>query len=300
MATSEVADGQVTVVQRQTTWPLWRRRLGKAALTLGLLAFTLVVIIPFIWMIILSLRTSMGILTNPYGLPNPPRWGNYVKLMVEPRIRFYRYFVNSTFVSVFALAVNSAIALLAGYGFGRSRYYFKGRTILYTVLLFALMLPPQIMYIPQFTMMSRYGLLNTRWSLVLLYAARQLPVSTYLMATYFSQLPGELEDAARIDGCTDFGTFRRVMLPLARPALATVILLNFMFFWNELLLAVTMVTNPNLRTLPAAMMMFVGEHGSDYAMAATSLVTSAAPIVVLYLFLSERFIEGMTAGAVKG
>ena len=300
MTASEIIDRHVNIAETQKTWLKWRRLLGKALLTLVLLGFTLFVIIPFIWMIILSLRSTMGILTNPYGLPNPPRWDNYVELMIDPQIRFYRYFGNSTFVSVFALALNSAIALLAGYGFGRSRYDFNGRALLYAVLLFALMLPPQIMYIPQFTMMSRYGLLNSRWALVFLYAARQLPVSTYLMATYFSQLPSELEDAARIDGCSDFRTFWCVMLPLARPALATVILLNFMFFWNELLLAVTMVTNPELRTLPAAMMMFVGEHGSDYAMAATSLVTSAAPIVILYLFLSERFIEGMTAGAVKG
>jgi raffinose/stachyose/melibiose transport system permease protein len=168
------------------------------------------------------------------------------------------------------------------------------------MLLFGLMLPRQILYIPQFTMMSRYGLLNTRWSLVLVYTAMAMPVSTYLMATYFSQLPSELEDAARIDGCSDLGTFWRVMLPLARPALSTVILLNFLSFWNELLLAITMVTKPDLRTLPSAMMMFVGEHGSDYAMAAASLVTAMLPVLILYLILSDKFIEGLTAGAVKG
>ena len=162
------------------------------------------------------------------------------------------------------------------------------------------MLPPQIMYIPQFTMMSRYGLLNSRWSLVLLYTASALPVSTYLMATYFSQLPTELEDAARIDGCNDFGMFWRVMVPLTRPALATVILINGIHFWNELLLAVTMVTEPSKRTLPAAMMMFVGEHGSNYAIAAASLVTAMLPVLILYLFLSDKFIEGLTAGAIKG
>lgn len=101
--------------------------------------------------------------------------------------------------------------------------------------------------------MSNYGLLNTRWSLVLLYTASALPVSTYLMATYFSQLPDELEDAARIDGCSDFRTFWQVMLPLARPALSTVLLINFIHFWNELLLAITMITDPDMRTLPAAM-----------------------------------------------
>ncbi|MBU1661835.1 MAG: carbohydrate ABC transporter permease, partial [Chloroflexi bacterium] len=115
-----------------------------------------------------------------------------------------------------------------------------------------------------------------------------------------SQLPSELEDAARIDGCNDFGMFWRVMLPLTRPAVATVVLINFLHFWNELLLAITMVTDPNKRTIQAAMMMFVGEHGSDYAIAAASLVVSMLPVLILYLFLSDKFIQGLTAGAVKG
>jgi raffinose/stachyose/melibiose transport system permease protein len=162
------------------------------------------------------------------------------------------------------------------------------------------MLPPQIMYLPQFKMMSQYGLLNTRWSLVLLYTASALPVSTYLMTTYFSQLPTELEDAARIDGCGDFRTFWQVMLPLARPAVSTVLLINFINFWNELLLAITMITKPDMRTLPAAMMLFVGENSANYAMAAASLVTAMLPVLILYIVLSDRFIEGLTAGAIKG
>ena len=189
---------------------------------------------------------------------------------------------------------------LAGYGFGRKRYNFKYRGWLFALLLFALMLPHQILYIPQFTMMANYGLINTRWSLILLYSALGLPVSTYLMSTYFSQLPSEIEDAALIDGCNDFMMFWKVMLPLARPALSTVILTNSLGYWNELLLSLTMVTKPEMRTLPAAMMMFVGENAADYAMAATSLVAAMLPILILYLLLSEKFIQGMTAGALKG
>ena len=171
---------------------------------------------------------------------------------------------------------------------------------MFYLLLFALMLPPQVMYLPQFVMMSRYGLLNTRWALILLYTASALPVSTFLMKTYFSQLPQEIEDAARIDGCSDFRMFWQVMLPIARPAVATILMLNFMSAWNELLLAVTMVTNPEHRTLPVAMMNFIGEYGANYALAATSLVSAMLPLLIAYIFLSEHFIKGLTAGAVKG
>jgi raffinose/stachyose/melibiose transport system permease protein len=279
---------------------VWFRRINLVLLTIVLLAFTLLVIIPFLWMILMSVRTTGEILLDPYGLPQTIRWQNYWRLLFDPQIRFYQYFINSIFVTFFAILLNIVLSTLAGYGFGRNRYNFKYRSWIFALLLFALMLPPQILYIPQFTMMAKYGLINTRWSLVLLYAALGLPVSTYLMTTYFSQLPSELEDAALIDGCSDWAMFWKVMLPLARPAVSTVILTNSLGFWNELLLSLTMVTKPEMRTLPSAMMMFVGEHGSDYAMAASSLVVAMLPILILYLLLSEKFIQGMTAGALKG
>lgn len=269
-------------------------------MTIALLAFTMMVIVPFIWMILMSVRTTGEILLDPYGLPETIHWENYWRLLFDPQIRFYQYFINSIFVTFFAILLNIVLSTLAGYGFGRNRYNFKFRGWIFALLLFALMLPPQILYIPQFTMMANYGLINTRWALVLLYAALGLPVSTYLMATYFSQLPSEIEDAALIDGCSDLMMFWKVMLPLARPAVSTVILTNSLGFWNELLLSLTMVTRPEMRTLPSAMMMFVGENASDYAMAATSLVTAMLPILILYLLLSEKFIQGMTAGALKG
>lgn len=286
--------------RQQARLERWNRRIQLGALTAALLAFTLLVVLPFVWMVLMSMRTTGDILANPYGLPKAVNLQNYVDLLADPQIQFHRYFLNSLYVTFFALAITTALAALGGYGFGRRRYYFRLRGPIFAVLLFSIMLPPQIKYIPQFTMMVQYGLFNSLWSLILLYAATGLPISTYLLSTYFSQLPAELEDAARIDGCSDWGMFWRVMLPLARPALATVVLINFMTFWNELLLAMTMVTDPAKRTLQVAMMNFVGEHGSNYAMAATSLVATMAPVLILYLVLSDKFIEGMTAGALKG
>jgi raffinose/stachyose/melibiose transport system permease protein len=282
---------------RRTRTLAWVRSIP---VTVILLLFTLIFIIPFVWMVMLSLRSSGDILVDPYGFPVHPRWGNYWRLLFDPAIKFYRYFVNSIIVTSVSLLITVLMSTLAGYGFARSRYNFPWRNAIFALLLFSLMLPHQILYIPQYVMMARYHLINTRWALILIYGAGALPVSIYLMSTYFAQLPIELEDAARIDGAGDLGTFWRVMLPIARPALATVILINFLSFWNELLLAITMVTNPSLRTLPAAMMNFVGDIGTDYAMVATSLVTAMLPILILYILLSEKFIEGLTAGAIKG
>lgn len=277
-----------------------RNSIRQVAVTIFLMGVTLLIVIPFLWMLVMSFRTTGQILQNPYGLPDALNFDNYIQLLFNPNIAFYRYFANSGVVTGGALLLTLVLSTLGGYGFGRSRYDFRFRGWLFGLLLFALMLPPQIMYIPQFQMMTRYGLLNTHWALILLNTASQLPVSTYLMATYFQSLPEELEEAARIDGATDFRAFFQVMLPLARPAIATVILVNFLQFWNELLLAVTMVTRPDMRTLPAAMMLFVGENSADYAMAASSLVAAMLPVLILYLFLSDKFIKGLTAGALKG
>ncbi len=275
----------------------WSQNGGIMAL---LLLITLLIIIPFLWMLIMSFRSTGEILANPYGLPTRLNFDNYNKLLFDPHIAFYRYFVNSVIVTVGSLLLTLVISTLAGYAFGRSRYQFRFRGAIFGSLLLAMMLPPQIQYLPQFQMMAQYGLLNTHLSLILLYTASALPVSTYLMATYFGELPDELEDAAYIDGCGDLRTFYQVMLPLARPAVSTILLVNFLNFWNELLLAVTMITKPDMRTLPAAMMLFVGENSSDYAMAAASLVVAMLPVLIIYLAMSDRFIEGLTAGALKG
>ena len=251
-------------------------------------------------MIAMSFRTTGEILSHPYGLPSRLRLDNYYRLIVDPDIGFMRYFWNSTVVTAGALVLTLSLSSLGGYGFARRRFSFPGRGVVFTVLLFALMLPPQAMYIPQFTMMTRYGLLNTRTALILLYAAYAVTISTYLLKTYFAQMPEELEESARLDGAGDLLIFSRIMLPLARPVIATVILINFKEFWNELLIALTMVTRPDLRTLPLAMMNFVGENASNYALAAAALVVGMSPLLVLYIALADRFVEGITAGAVKG
>jgi raffinose/stachyose/melibiose transport system permease protein len=277
------------------------KRITKNGLvTMVLMVFTFLVLVPFIWMIVMSFRTTGEILSDPYGLPSPFRFDSYIRLFLDPQIRFYRYIVNSVVVTAGALVITLVLSTLGGYGFSRKRFSFPYRDLLFTVLLFSLMLPPQAMYIPQFILMSKYRLLNTRLSLILLYAAYAVTISTYLLRTYFSQLPEELEESARMDGAGDLLIFFRIMLPLTKPILATIVLINFKEFWNELLIALTMVTKPELRTLPLAMMYFVGDNASDYAMAAASLVVGMLPLLILYLFLAEKFVEGMTAGAIKG
>ena len=170
--------------------------ISKTFITLFLMGITLLIVVPFVWMLMMSFRTTGEILQNPYGLPSSIQFNNYRDLLFRSDIAFYRYFINSAIVTSGAIILTLILSTMGGYGFGRSRYDFRYRSWLFGLLLFALMLPPQIMYIPQFQMIATYGLLNTYWSLILLYAAAALPVSTYLLATYFQSLPEELEEAA--------------------------------------------------------------------------------------------------------
>ncbi|MBN1286382.1 MAG: carbohydrate ABC transporter permease [Anaerolineae bacterium] len=289
------------------------------ALTGGLLVFTVVVGFPFVWMLALSFRNTTEILADPFGLPVPFRAKNYVTLFTDPQIDIFRYVLNSIIVTGGSLILSTMLSALAGYGFARRRFRFRGRELLFGMMFISIMFPAQISLIAQFQQMVSYkiipqfemvagqlqitgwtSLYNNLLSLVLLYSATRLPISVFLLRTFYAQIPQDLEDAARIDGCNDWSMFWRVMFPISRPALATILIFNFIYCWNEFLYAIVMVPTRSSRTLPLAIFNFLGENRSDYALGAASLVASTLPVLLLYLFLSERFIEGMTAGAVKG
>ena len=298
---------------------LTQRRLWRWLAVGGLIAFTVIVGFPFVWMLLLSFRNTTEILTQPFGLPIPLRVGNYITLFTDPQIDFLRYVLNTVIVTGGALLLSTMLSALAGYGFARQRLNFRGRELLFGVMFISIMFPAQISLIAQFQQMVSYRVIpqisvvdgqlqflgwgplyNNLLALIILYAATRLPISIFLLRTFYAQIPQDIEDAARIDGCSDWSMFWQVMFPISRPALATIVVFNFIYCWNEFLYAIVMVPTRTSRTLPLAIFNFLGENRSDYALGAASLVASTLPVLVLYLFLSERFIEGMTAGAVRG
>jgi multiple sugar transport system permease protein/raffinose/stachyose/melibiose transport system permease protein len=246
----------------------------------------------------MSLRTTPEIYEAPYGLPNPPHFEQYVNVF---RVFDYaRYARNSLIITTGALILITLVGSMAAYAFARPRYRFPFREPLFLLIFLAIMFPPQIMILALYQLMVRYDLYDTHLGLMLVYAATELPLAIYLLRAFYAQIPQEIEDAARIDGCSDFSTFWRVMFPIARPAVTTVLVLNLIRFWNEFLYASVLVTSKDVRTLPLANMFFLGEQYQDIGMLATGLMVSSLPIILLYLLLSEQFIQGMSAGALKG
>ncbi len=209
-----------------------------------------------------------------------------------------RLYGNSIIVATVSMILTGAISAFAGYGLGRIR--FAGRGIVYALVLVGLTIPLQIALIPLFINLRSLGLLNTRLALIGPYTGFGLAFGTYIMKGFFEGLPRELEEAARLDGAGEFSIFARVMLPLTRPALATVAIFLFLQNWNEFLFALTFITEGAMRTLPTGIYALLSsEFYGNYPILAASLVLFSIPVLVLYFLFQQQFIEGLTAGALK-
>jgi ABC-type glycerol-3-phosphate transport system permease component len=263
-----------------------------------ILLYTAFAMGPFVWAAMLSLRTSGEIYANPYALPFPPHFDKYIE--VWTKFNYAVYFRNSIVVSVTAVMIGTMAGAMAAFVLSRVRYQFRFREPVYLLIFISIMFPPQITLIALFQNLVELKLYNTLQGLILVYAAAELPLTVFLLRAFFLQIPQEIEDAARVDGCGDWRMFWQVMLPIARPAVAAVVILNFIGHWNEFLYAVVFISKEELRTLPLAVMFFLGENFQDIGMLATGMMVAILPVLIIYAFFSEALIKGMTAGAIKG
>jgi ABC-type glycerol-3-phosphate transport system permease component len=267
-------------------------------LLLPVLAYTVFSAGPYVWTATMSLRTTDEIHRSHYGLPIPAHWDKYHAAWTQ--FGYASYFRNSAIVAIASVLLVTVLGAMAGFGFARRRYAFPLREPTFLFIFLSLMFPPQIMLLALFQLLVQYRLFNSLTGLVLVYVATELPLTIYLLRAFFAQIPQELEEAARIDGCGDWAMFWRVMFPIALPAVATTVILNLIYFWNEFLYAVVFITRQQIRTLPLAIQFLVSDQYFDIGMLATGLMIATLPVLVLYVFLSEWFVKGMTAGAIKG
>jgi len=288
-----------TVVAAPVERDQWRLRrrlsLGRGALWGLLLAALAVSLAPGLYMVSLSLMDNPQLFAGRL-VPVPPHAENYPRAWVASNIG--RLYWNSIYVSTVSMALTVAVSALAGYGLGRIR--FAGRGLVYGVVLVGLTIPLQIALIPLFMNLRMLGLINTPFALIGPYTAFGLAFGTYVLKGFFEGLPRELEEAARIDGAGEFRIFASVMLPLTRPALATVAVFLFLQNWNEFLFALTFITEGRMRTLPTGIYALLSsEFYGNYPILAASLVLFSVPVLVLYFLFQQQFIEGLTAGAIK-
>jgi multiple sugar transport system permease protein len=254
-------------------------------------------VLPFLWMVSTSLKESAYVIQFPPRLiPAEPTTVNFVKAWTANN--FQLYFKNSLFValpSVFFVVLFSA---MMAYAF--ARFTFPGREIIFYSILLVLMVPNMVGIIPQFLLAKALGLRNSLWGLILFYVAGSIPFNTFLLRGFFETLPSELEDAILIDGGNYFTIFFRMILPLSKPALATVSIFSFLGFWDEFVLALTLIDDASKRTLPIAIATFQGQHGTDWGLVFAASLIAAVPVIIVFVSLQRYFVGGITSGAFKG
>jgi multiple sugar transport system permease protein/raffinose/stachyose/melibiose transport system permease protein len=250
---------------------------------------------PFAWAAMMSLRTTTEISRGHFGLPIPPHFDKFPQAWFNSN--YSVYFFNSSAIVLSAVLILTIVGSMAAHCF--ARYRFRLNRVLYFMVFSTIIFPPQITIIALFQILVQYGLYDTKIGLTLVYVAIQLPLTIYILESFFARIPNDLFDAARMDGYSEWEIFWRVSLPVALPAVATTVILNFILLWNEFLYAVVLITDEANRTLPLGIQRFMGDQLEDVGMIATGLMIAIIPVIIVYAFFSERLIQGMTAGAVK-
>ena len=270
--------------------------LASGAAQAVLAANALLVVLPIVFMLLSSLKTTREIFQRPFAAPAVPRWDNYAQ--VWGAAHFAVYFRNSVVVTVVSMALILVTGTLAAYAL--ARYRFRGNDLLFLYFLTGIMVPIRLAIIPLFVLMRDLRLLDNLWSLVFVYAASGLPSAVFILTGFLRTVPQELDEAARIDGAGELGILRRVLLPLVRPALAIVTVYNIIPIWNDFFFPLVFIHEDRLKTLPLGLTVFFGEYQTNWALLFAGLTLAVAPVLVLYVLLSQQFIKGLTAGAVKG
>lgn len=261
-----------------------------------LLAVSATCIFPLIWMLSSSLKTQQAVFKSMSLWPGVFHWNNYV--IAWTRGGFGIYFLNSVFYTVTVVSGLIIIASLAAYAF--SRLQFKGKNVIYFIFLAAMMIPIPGAFIALYILLVKLGLVNTRLGYILPQINIGLSLAIYLLKTFFDEIPKEVEESAMVDGCTTLGIWWHIALPLAKPAIAVIVIFNALAVWNEYILAMIILQDKAKMPLQRGLIIFQGAHFTEYPLLMAGITLTVLPIVIIYLFMQRYIIEGITAGAVKG
>lgn len=243
-----------------------------------------------------AFKSGQQLAVDPFGPPWPPTLENLREAWTVGR--FGVYFRNSVIISVVDVVGMVVVASLAGYAFARLR--FPGQRIILYGLLIGLTIPVGAIIIPLYLTMRDFRLLDSYGSVIVADIALAAPIFVFIMRAFFKDLPRELDDAARVDGASELQIFWQIMLPLARPGLMTVALLEFLWSWNDLLLPLVFLVTDDLRTLPVGMLFFQGRFATDYGLMSAGVLILSLPVTILFLVFQRDFVKGLAAGALKG
>ena len=278
---------------RRVSWP--RLRPGRLALEILVLLLCLAWLSPFYLLIVNTFKTMPQITASPLTLPETIRFDAYLRAWKEAHLG--DYYKNSIIISAVSVVLSVSVSSLAAYAFARLR--FLGRQALFFFLLAGVMLPLQVALVPLYRLLDGMTLLSTYQGMIALYVAFTIPFGVFILTGFYKSIPLEIEEAALIDGCGWFQSYWRIVIPLAAPGLVTMIILEFIWFWNEYLVALTMIQKEAMRTVMLGVMVMANTFQLDFSLLTAGIVIAVVPPILVYAFFQKYLIRGLTAGALK-
>jgi multiple sugar transport system permease protein len=272
-----------------------RRKPLRWALVAGMAILGITAVFPLLFMLQASFRTQLDWANAKIGLPTTFSLDALARAWVQASIG--SYFINSVIVTVGASALSAFLAATSGFAFSTLRW--RGRTFMYFFILAWIAIPPLLLMVPIYVEMVDLGLVNTYWSVILLYSALNLPFNMYLMTAFFKAVPTELLEAARVDGASVHRMFARILLPLSVPAIATLVIFNALYVWNEFVFALLLLHDDSVRTLTVGVNQLVGKFFFDYPALLAGMLITSLPMVVVYLVFQKYLVRAISAGALK-
>lgn len=274
-----------------------KRVIGSAAAALAALLVVAIALIPVWWGLVTSLKPAAQIMTfPPKWLPEPPTFASYVQVWQQSNLPIY--FRNSIIVTLAALVVALVVSVHAAYAL--ARFSFRGRNAVMVALLATSMIPGIAILVPLYDLAVHVKLYDTFAGLVIVYAAWNVPILVWLLRGFFESVPIELEEAARIDGCSRLKAFYKIVLPMSQPGLLAAAIMVIMFVWNDFLIAFALTISENRRLLSVGLYTYISNYGVEWGQLTAATMIALVPVIAVFFLLQRRLVEGLMAGALKG
>lgn len=272
-----------------------KQRAIKISLMVLLTALSLFMLVPFYWMVISSLKMNKDVFSIPMKWwPDSMQWNNYQ--IIWDKIPLLTFFLNTAKLTIITTVIQLCTSCFAAYGFTKTK--FVGRDLIFLMYVTTIAIPWQAYMVPQFIMVSKMGLHDTHLGLILMQAFSAFGV--FLIRQFYISIPDELCEAARIDGLSEYGIFARIVLPLGKPAMATLTIFTFTNVWNDFMGPLIYLKTKELKTIQLGIRMFISQYGADYAWIMAASVCSLIPVVIVFLSCQKFFVEGVAASGIKG
>ncbi len=269
--------------------------ISNTAVYIVMIFLAVTMLVPFFWMLSASLKRDIDVFIFPIvWIPKPPVWHNYISIWT--RIPFVRFFLNTIKLTVIITILQIFTSSFAAYAFAKLQ--FKGRNFLFLSYVATIALPWQVYMIPQFIMMRHLSLADTHMALIIIQTFTAFGV--FLMRQFYMNVPNELCDAARIDGLSEYGIYGRIMLPLSKPALATLTIFSFVFVWNDFMGPLIYLSSDKKKTIQLGLRLFIQQYGADYAHIMAASLVAMIPVIILFIAFQRFYVQGIATSGLKG